>query len=52
MCIRDRDDLMVTRWNSGLYLVVNGATKWDDIGHLREFLPDEITLSHLSLIHI
>ncbi len=42
------DDLMVTRWNSGLYLVVNGATKWDDIGHLREFLPDEITLSHLE----
>jgi aminomethyltransferase len=42
------DDLMVTRWNSGLYMVVNGATKWDDIGHLREFLPDEITLSHME----
>ncbi|RVU06376.1 glycine cleavage system aminomethyltransferase GcvT [Novosphingobium umbonatum] len=42
------DDLMVTRWNSGLYMVVNGATKWDDIGHLREYLPDEITLSHLE----
>ena len=42
------DDLMVTRWASSLYLVVNGATKWDDIGHLREFLPDEITLTHLD----
>ncbi len=42
------DDLMVTRWSSGFYLVVNGATKWDDIAHLREHLPDEITLSHLD----
>lgn len=39
------DDLMFTRWTSGFYLVVNGATKWDDIGHLREHLPDEITLT-------
>lgn len=30
------------------YLVVNGATKWDDIGHLREHLPDDITLTHLD----
>jgi aminomethyltransferase len=42
------DDLMVTRWPDKLYLVVNGATKWDDIGHLREHLPDEITLHHLE----
>lgn len=42
------DDLMVTRWNSGFYMVVNGATKWDDIAHLREHLPDEITLTHLE----
>lgn len=42
------DDLMVSRWPDQLYLVVNGATKWDDIGHLREFLPDEITLNHLD----
>jgi aminomethyltransferase len=42
------DDLMVSRWNDGLYVVVNGATKWDDIGHLREFLPDEITINHLD----
>ena len=42
------DDLMVSRWPDALYLVVNGATKWDDIGHLREHLPDEITLNHLE----
>ncbi|MDE2403314.1 MAG: glycine cleavage system aminomethyltransferase GcvT [Sphingomonadales bacterium] len=42
------DDLMVTRWDSGLYLVVNGATKWDDIGHLREVLPDEVSLNHME----
>ena len=42
------DDLMVTRWGTGFYLVVNGATKWDDIGHLREHLPDEVGLNHLE----
>jgi aminomethyltransferase len=42
------DDLMVSRWPDSLYLVVNGATKWDDIGHLREHLPDEVTLNHLE----
>lgn len=42
------DDLMVSRWPDALYLVVNGATKWDDIGTLREALPDEITLNHLD----
>lgn len=42
------DDLMVSRWREGFYLVVNGATKWDDIAHLREHLPDEITLNHLD----
>ena len=42
------DDLMVTRWETGFYLVVNGATKWDDIGHLREHLPDEVGLNHLD----
>ena len=47
------DDLMVTNVTPELgepayYLVVNGATKWDDIGHLREYLPDEITLTHLD----
>ena len=42
------DDLMVTNRGDHFYLVVNGATKWDDIGHLREHLPDEVTLSHLD----
>ncbi len=42
------DDLMVTNRGDHYYLVVNGATKWDDIGHLCELLPDEVTLSHLD----
>jgi aminomethyltransferase len=42
------DDLMVTRWADHFFLVVNGATKWDDLGHLRENLPDDITLSLLD----
>ena len=42
------DDLMVSRWPSHLYLVVNGATKYEDIGYLREHLPDEITLHHME----
>lgn len=51
------DDLMFTRWDGanevdpgvpGLYMVVNGACKWDDIAHLREHLADEISLSHLD----
>lgn len=42
------DDLMVTNRGETFYVVVNGATKWDDIGHLREYLPDEITLTHLD----
>ncbi len=49
------DDLMVTRLpGAGLfgaaafYLVVNGATKADDIAHLHEYLPEELTLNHLD----
>jgi aminomethyltransferase len=46
------DDLMVTNISGAdgpeYYVVVNGATKWDDIAHLREHLPDEITLGHLD----
>ncbi len=42
------DDLMVSRWPDNLYFVVNGATKYDDIGYLREHLPDEITLHHME----
>ncbi|MEO0463199.1 MAG: glycine cleavage system aminomethyltransferase GcvT [Pseudomonadota bacterium] len=40
------DDLMITNTGPHLALVVNGAVKWDDIAHLREHLPDEITLTH------
>ena len=48
------DDLMVTRLaddadgTPDFYMVVNGATKWDDIGHMREMLPDAITINHLE----
>jgi aminomethyltransferase len=42
------DDLMITRTPMGLYLVVNGAVKWEDIGYLREHLPDEISISHME----
>ncbi len=44
------DDLIVTnvggKTHGHLALVVNGAVKWDDIAHLREHLPDDITLTH------
>ncbi len=46
------DDLMVTRRvtdrfgpSSHYYVVVNGATKYDDIAHMLDFLPDEVTLN-------
>ena len=48
------DDLMITRragtdadGNPGteLYMVVNGATKYDDIGYLLEALSDDITIN-------
>jgi len=43
------DDLMVTRLPSGtLYVVVNGATKADDIAHLHEHLPETVTLNHMD----
>ncbi|QFT78844.1 glycine cleavage system aminomethyltransferase GcvT [Erythrobacter sp. THAF29] len=42
------DDLMVTNTGPHLALVVNCACKWDDIAHLREHLPDEITLTHFD----
>ncbi|HWK36646.1 glycine cleavage system aminomethyltransferase GcvT [Sphingomonas sp.] len=42
------DDLMISRWDDGIYMVVNGAVKYDDIGHLRDLLPDAITLNHMD----
>jgi aminomethyltransferase len=42
------DDLMVTTTPMGIYIVVNGAVKWEDIGYFRESLPDNITLNHME----
>ncbi|HEX7856599.1 MAG TPA: glycine cleavage system aminomethyltransferase GcvT [Sphingobium sp.] len=42
------DDLMVTNRGDHVFLIVNGACKWDDIAHLREYLPDEIHLHYLD----
>ena len=46
------DDLMLTNITGGdgpaYYIVVNGAMKWDDIAHLREHLPDEVSLQYLD----
>ena len=42
------DDLMVTNTGRNLYLVVNGATKHDDIAYMRDQLPDHVTLNHLE----
>ena len=42
------DDLMLARWPESIYMVVNGAVKYDDIAHLRMELPDEITLNQLD----
>ena len=42
------DDLMISRWPGGIYMVVNGAVKYDDIAHLREHLPDTVTINHLD----
>ncbi len=38
------DDLMMSKWPDGIYAVVNGACKWDDIAYLREHLPDDVTI--------
>lgn len=40
------DDLMITHEGDQIAMVVNGAVKWDDIAHLRDHLPDEITINH------
>ncbi|MEK6636781.1 MAG: glycine cleavage system aminomethyltransferase GcvT [Pseudomonadota bacterium] len=42
------DDLMVTTTPMGIYIVVNGAVKWEDIGYIRESLADDITLNHME----
>ena len=43
------DDLMLTRWaDDHVYMVVNGATKYDDVGHLIEQLSDDVTLNMMD----
>ncbi len=42
------DDLMVTNTGQHLYLVVNGATKHDDLAYMLEQLPESITINHME----
>ncbi|MFN3387723.1 MAG: glycine cleavage system aminomethyltransferase GcvT [Allosphingosinicella sp.] len=42
------DDLMATRRGDHFYLVVNGATKHDDIAYLTERLPRTVVLDHMK----
>jgi len=42
------DDLMVTRWPGGFFVVVNGATKTADIAHIAARLPGDVTLTERS----
>ena len=42
------DDLMVTAAPTGLYVVVNGAVKHQDIAYLRANLPATIDITHLE----
>lgn len=39
------DDLMVARRPEDIYMVVNGATKYDDIAWLLDHLPDDVTIN-------
>jgi len=39
------DDLMVARRAGDIYMVVNGATKYDDIAWMLDQLPDEVTIN-------
>ncbi len=48
------DDLMVSRLGNeafdgaAIYMVVNGATKYDDIGWMIEHLPDAVVMNHMA----
>ena len=42
------DDLMITATPTGLYVVVNGAVKHQDIAFLRDHLPARIDINHLE----
>ncbi len=48
------DDLMLSRLGDDafdgatIYMVVNGATKYDDIGWIIEHLPDDVVMNHMD----
>lgn len=48
------DDLMLSRLGgdafdgADIYMVVNGATKYDDIGWMIEHLPDDVVMNHMD----
>lgn len=39
------DDLMLARRADDIYMVVNGATKYDDLAWMLDHLPDEVTIN-------
>lgn len=42
------DDLMVTNTGKALYLVVNGATKHEDIAYMAGLMPGSLRLTHMT----
>jgi len=42
------DDLMATRRGDDFYVVVNGATKYNDIDYLQRRLPSEVIVDHMK----
>lgn len=42
------DDLMISRRPDDIYMVVNGATKFDDITWLLDHLPDDIAMNYME----
>jgi aminomethyltransferase len=42
------DDLMVTNTGRALYLVVNGATKHEDIAYMAGLMPGALRLTHMT----
>jgi aminomethyltransferase len=42
------DDMMITATPTGLYVVVNGAVKHEDIAYMRANLPASVEINHLE----
>lgn len=42
------DDLIVTRWESGLFIVVNGACKHNDMAVMKAAMPERATFRYLE----